>query len=157
MLAYLPTPPAYHAPEEPQPTESAVPAQRQVPDLTTTDGTEYQFVDLLPMVDYAEDFIEAPRRREMNSPERGQFRAFLRALHPHCTYCGRPINGKGTLDHLVPRCRGGRNVVENLVLSCGNCNSSKGGRDLEAWLARLDKIRANVAKLIADRLEGGAA
>ena len=41
-------------------------------------------------------------------------------------YCG--ASGKLTLDHVVPRCRGGRSVWENVVASCPPCNLRKGDR-----------------------------
>ena len=31
-----------------------------------------------------------------------------------------------TVDHVVPRSKGGSHKLENLVLCCGSCNSSKG-------------------------------
>ena len=43
-----------------------------------------------------------------------------------CQYCG--ASGKLTLDHVVPRCRGGRSVWENVVASCPPCNLRKGDR-----------------------------
>lgn len=43
-----------------------------------------------------------------------------------CQYCGLP--GKLTLDHVVPRSRGGDSVWENVVASCAPCNLSKGDR-----------------------------
>lgn len=42
-----------------------------------------------------------------------------------CVYCGR---GRGTVDHLRPRVRGGRWQVWNLVPACERCNQHKGGR-----------------------------
>lgn len=55
-----------------------------------------------------------------------------------CRYCGRrvrchPLRGKPqrrdprrlTMDHVLPRCRGGQNTVENLVVACRGCNNSK--------------------------------
>jgi 5-methylcytosine-specific restriction endonuclease McrA len=42
-----------------------------------------------------------------------------------CAYCG----GAGTtVDHLLPRCRGGENTWLNTVAACGRCNQRKGGR-----------------------------
>ena len=47
-----------------------------------------------------------------------------------CVYCG-TTNGRLTLDHVVPRSRGGDSVWENVVTSCGPCNLRKGDRLLE--------------------------
>ncbi len=43
-----------------------------------------------------------------------------------CQYCG--VSGKLTLDHVVPRSRGGPSVWENIVASCAPCNLRKGNR-----------------------------
>jgi 5-methylcytosine-specific restriction endonuclease McrA len=43
-----------------------------------------------------------------------------------CQYCGSA--GKLTLDHVVPRSRGGDSVWENVVTSCAPCNLRKGNR-----------------------------
>jgi len=44
-----------------------------------------------------------------------------------CVYCG-TTNGRLTLDHVVPRSRGGESVWENVVTSCAPCNMKKGNR-----------------------------
>jgi 5-methylcytosine-specific restriction endonuclease McrA len=44
-----------------------------------------------------------------------------------CVYCG-TTNGRLTLDHVVPRSRGGDSVWENVVTSCATCNHKKGNR-----------------------------
>lgn len=44
-----------------------------------------------------------------------------------CMYCGTSA-GKLTLDHVVPRSRGGDSVWENVVTSCAPCNMRKGNR-----------------------------
>jgi 5-methylcytosine-specific restriction endonuclease McrA len=45
-------------------------------------------------------------------------------------YCGSEGN-RLTLDHVVPRSRGGTSVWENVVTSCAPCNHRKGDRLLE--------------------------
>ena len=46
-----------------------------------------------------------------------------------CQYCNREFGaGELTLDHVVPRSRGGTNTWENLVASCLGCNNRKGDR-----------------------------
>ena len=47
-----------------------------------------------------------------------------------CVYCGTESN-RLTLDHVVPRSRGGTSVWENVVTSCAPCNHRKGDRLLE--------------------------
>ena len=47
-----------------------------------------------------------------------------------CVYCG-SAHGRLTLDHVVPRSRGGDSVWENVVTSCAPCNLRKGNRLLE--------------------------
>ena len=44
-----------------------------------------------------------------------------------CMYCGTTAS-KLTLDHVVPRSRGGDSVWENVVTSCAPCNMRKGNR-----------------------------
>lgn len=44
-----------------------------------------------------------------------------------CQYCGREAAGL-TVDHVIPRSRGGESVWENIVASCAPCNRKKGNR-----------------------------
>lgn len=44
-----------------------------------------------------------------------------------CTYCGRPTRDL-TIDHVIPRHRGGPHTWENLVSACKTCNHRKAGR-----------------------------
>lgn len=49
-----------------------------------------------------------------------------------CCYCG--ADQKLTIDHLIPRVRGGQDWAENLVWACRSCNSSKHGKDMLDWM-----------------------
>lgn len=64
-----------------------------------------------------------------------------------CQYCG---SGAETLDHVLPRSRGGRHVWENLVAACRRCNHTKADRTLDelGWSLH----RAPVAPRGAQRL-----
>ena len=42
-----------------------------------------------------------------------------------CAYCG---GHASTIDHVMPRSRGGRNAWSNTVAACGACNQRKGDR-----------------------------
>ncbi|MBA9078069.1 MULTISPECIES: HNH endonuclease [Rufibacter] len=46
-----------------------------------------------------------------------------------CQYCGASRNL--TLDHLLPRSRGGQSTWHNLITACSRCNSKKGDRTPE--------------------------
>ncbi len=63
---------------------------------------------------------------------------FLRDAYT-CQYCGRETHDL-TLDHVVPRHRGGTHTWDNLVAACKACNHRKGGKLLEE--ARLRLLRA---------------
>jgi len=48
-----------------------------------------------------------------------------------CIYCGGKMDL--TLDHILPRSRGGPDSPDNAVWVCKSCNSSKGDRRLYEW------------------------
>lgn len=49
--------------------------------------------------------------------------------HHTCQYCGNKSGaGDLTLDHVLPRSRGGPGTWENLVAACRRCNNRKGDR-----------------------------
>ncbi|MER3603691.1 MAG: HNH endonuclease [Thermus sp.] len=56
--------------------------------------------------------------------------------HYTCQYCGRQ-GGELTVDHILPKSRGGRSTWENLVTACRACNLKKGGRTPEEAGMRL--------------------
>ena len=45
-----------------------------------------------------------------------------------CWYCGSRV--RLTLDHVIPRCKGGQDILNNVVTCCQKCNSRKGDRDV---------------------------
>lgn len=49
-----------------------------------------------------------------------------------CNYCGSEKNL--SLDHIFPQKFGGKDNIENLILACKTCNSSKGKKDLMTWM-----------------------
>lgn len=57
-----------------------------------------------------------------------------------CVYCGRllviapNLPATATLDHIVPMCRGGANLVNNVVPCCDDCNDSKNDLAMLNWL-----------------------
>ena len=63
-----------------------------------------------------------------------------------CCYCSRNYNL--TIDHIIPRSRGGENTWENLCTSCAPCNVKKGDKLLEQTdMKLLRKPRAPYNKM----------
>ncbi len=59
-------------------------------------------------------------------------RTVLARDHYTCQYCGRqPVRGDLTVDHVIPRSRGGHTCWENVVTACERCNGRKGNRTPE--------------------------
>jgi 5-methylcytosine-specific restriction endonuclease McrA len=53
-------------------------------------------------------------------------REILKRDRYRCQYCG--SRSRLTLDHVIPRSRGGGDTWENLVAACESCNGIKGDR-----------------------------
>lgn len=49
-----------------------------------------------------------------------------------CVYCG--TKERLTLDHVIPKSKGGPNSWTNLVTCCGDCNVKKGDKKLDLFL-----------------------
>ena len=80
----------------------------------------------VPSVVRRRTYINVRRRREQSGMKR--LRIFMRDKF-RCQYCG---DKKGvaqlTLDHILPRSRGGDNSPVNVVTACIACNNRKGNR-----------------------------
>ena len=50
-----------------------------------------------------------------------------------CQYCT-DTEGPFHLDHVVPWSRGGEHTADNLIVSCAQCNWSKGSKTVEEWI-----------------------
>ena len=76
----------------------------------------------LPSVVRLTCYVRVPKKRvELN---RGNV---LRRDTYRCQYCGTK-KGPLTLDHVLPKTRGGADSWENLVCACVTCNNKKGNR-----------------------------
>jgi 5-methylcytosine-specific restriction endonuclease McrA len=64
-------------------------------------------------------YVRIPRGRMVPVSRRG----VLRRDGHRCAYCGK---GADTIDHVMPRSRGGADSWENLVACCLRCNNLKG-------------------------------
>jgi 5-methylcytosine-specific restriction endonuclease McrA len=66
-------------------------------------------------------YVRVPFGRSVPVSRRG----VLRRDRHLCAYCGTTA---GTVDHVLPRSRGGKDSWENLVACCVRCNNLKGSR-----------------------------
>ena len=76
--------------------------------------------DVIRLVSYVRVPREAHRRKITR-------RAVLARDAWTCQYCGSRKSGL-TVDHVIPRSRGGKSVWENIVAACATCNRRKGNR-----------------------------
>jgi 5-methylcytosine-specific restriction endonuclease McrA len=110
---------------------SIVPARRAVclviadkADLVEADDAVIRSATLTlasPAVIRLRYMVRAPRRRVAAVSRRA---VFSRDDY-RCQYCG---NHADSIDHVVPRSRGGRDVWDNLAAACRPCNSRKRDR-----------------------------
>lgn len=91
-------------------------------------------------------------------------RALFRRDWNLCAYCGDKFtNQELTCDHVTPRCRGGKDVWENVVAACGDCNKMKDDKmPEEAHMPllfvpyapnRAEYLILNNRRILADQME----
>jgi 5-methylcytosine-specific restriction endonuclease McrA len=82
----------------------------------------------VPLVIRLVHYIKIPRRMRLPCSRRG----VLARDRETCMYCGaQPGRANLTVDHILPRSRGGQTVWENVVAACRECNHRKGDRTPE--------------------------
>jgi len=75
-------------------------------------------------------------------------REVLRRDHHACQYCG--STKRLTLDHVIPRSKGGQHTWDNVVAACENCNSRKGDRNpLQAGMVLRTQPKAPMHPTVA--------
>lgn len=82
------------------------------------------------------NYIKLPYEKLIqNKPSRAMI--YKRDSHK-CQYCGSTKNL--TIDHIIPRSRGGEDTWENLVVACNPCNTRKSDKLLEETNLNLKTI-----------------
>lgn len=77
----------------------------------------------IPLVIRLSSYVRVPRKPTSARISR---RAVFARDHHRCQYCG--SDRHLTVDHVVPRSKGGSDTWDNLVTSCAPCNRKKGDR-----------------------------
>ena len=86
---------------------------------------------------------DIPRRTDVDAPRnyRENKHVLFGEQEGLCAGCGVMFPFRNfTVDHVVPRSRGGTDHLDNLQLLCGACNSLKGDRPQEYLVARLAEM-----------------
>jgi len=74
---------------------------------------------------------KSPGEPRLHSGNKG-LKAIIRRDGHRCCYCGAKLKGTNcTVDHIVPRSKGGQTNWKNLVACCFRCNQMKGSKLLE--------------------------
>jgi 5-methylcytosine-specific restriction endonuclease McrA len=72
------------------------------------------------------EYVDVRTRQSRSASKRA--RILMRDRH-RCQYCGNRFSAfELTLDHILPRSRGGRTEPDNLCAACRPCNQRKGDR-----------------------------
>ncbi|MGV9679850.1 HNH endonuclease [Nocardia sp. NPDC003482] len=79
-------------------------------------------------------YVYLEHRVARHDHSRATLAGVLRRDGQRCGYCAGPAR---TVDHIVPRSRGGTNTWNNLVAACGPCNTRKADRTPEEAGMRL--------------------
>jgi 5-methylcytosine-specific restriction endonuclease McrA len=104
-------------------------------DMVHADGSEFRSERLrvpAPSVIRLRYFVRVPYQRRAPLSRRA---VFLRD-GGRCQYCGKKAE---SIDHVVPRSRGGEHTWENVVAACSRCNSSKRDHLLDETHLRLHR------------------
>lgn len=118
---------------------------------TTREGTQYVVLlpEVVPMIrerktaaeptDVPPDYYEDPALRSELYTRDGW----------RCRYCGEHVSADtASLDHVIPRSKGGPNTADNLWTACLTCNSIKSGRTYE-------EAAPQILAAVAQRQRGG--
>ena len=90
---------------------------------------------------------DIPRRTDVDAPRnyRENKHVLFGRQEGLCAGCGVMFPFRNfTVDHVVPRSRGGTDHLDNLQLLCGACNSLKGDRPQEYLVAKLEEMQVTV-------------
>ncbi len=72
--------------------------------------------------------------------QKNRAKAYWYLLGQRRCHCGRQLvwagegKNRATLDHLVPKSKGGTWHLKNILIVCQECNSKRGNKDFSGWV-----------------------
>lgn len=96
--------------------------------LLTASGVEF----ILPKIVRLVNFVNSVFKSKMGFSKTN---VFIRDKFK-CQYCGKTLK-KPTIDHIIPKSRGGKNNFKNCVTCCKDCNQIKGNNTIQEAGMRL--------------------
>lgn len=100
-------------------------------------------------------YVNPPHARQLSRAER--LVCALRRDGAICVWCSRPLpigSAEASVDHLVPKLKGGPSWSENEVAACRRCNSARGHVAPLEWLRRCREQGLEPAvEIIVERLQ----
>lgn len=76
----------------------------------------------------------------------------LHKFNHTCVYCGIRPAVRGTVEHIIPRSKGGSNRIDNLAWACYKCNRNRNNKPLETFVGpeKAAKIKQQVKSSLRD-------
>jgi len=90
--------------------------------ITATNYT-FSIPSKLKLIEYHQ-YLFKPKKNSFSKKK-----VFIRDSYT-CCYCGKKTKEDLTIDHIIPKSRGGKTDFLNVVTSCSKCNTKKGNKTL---------------------------
>lgn len=112
--------------------------------LTWKEAVKLMYLDQVDVLEYYDDWQVHSPSITMQVPSVVVSRTYVKTsrsvkFNKHnlcirdefeCQYCGRHLHkNQLTMDHVIPRMKGGKTTFTNIVCACQSCNTLKGHRD----------------------------
>lgn len=90
-------------------------------------------------------------KKVLKPQEKNKRKRLMERQDGKCAYCLQPFSASriATIDHVLPKSKGGGNKISNIVLACSPCNQLKG--DLSTYEEA--KRRSDIYLAFAERLK----
>lgn len=89
--------------------------------------------------------------RKPIKPLKKQILYWITLYELKCCYCGRKydnVKNRRTVDHVMPKSRGGEIRIHNVLIACEVCNVKKSDTDLEDFIKQNKRVKENLRKYI---------